>query len=212
MDYNDFKPNPRGLRQPTEVEIVETNSRVRNHVDSVSDRDEPNLATELTNSFIKDVVYDSLLPSIEDFTVGIVKGLFSMFTGGFYSSYSPGRRDGHRAYNRIYEERDRRPRDIRARDRRDRDRERESPRRFFDYDELFWQTRGQAERVLYEMERLIDEWNEVSIADLFDIANKTPEGDGTGNNYGWTDLTYAKVVYGRDGYYYLDLPKPKSLK
>ena len=92
-------------------------------------------------------------------------------------------------------------------DRRD-DRPKPRTHAVYDYDDLVFDNRGDAEEVLYRMEELVDRFQTVSVADLFDMAGVTC--DYTANKYGWTDLhgTYVDRVH--DGYV-IRLPRATSL-
>ena len=75
----------------------------------------------------------------------------------------------------------------------------------FDYDDIVFDTRGDADLVLDKMESAINQYSLVSVADLYDLAGITCRSY-TANKYGWTDLRGAKVVRVRDGYI-LELPR-----
>lgn len=89
-------------------------------------------------------------------------------------------------------------------DRRDRPRARAS----YSYDDIIFDNRGDAEEVLYRMEELLDRFDAVSVADLFDMAGMSC--NYTDNKYGWTDLEGARVKSVRDGYI-IDLPRATTL-
>lgn len=79
----------------------------------------------------------------------------------------------------------------------------------FDYDEIVFESRGEAEAVLSEMEAVIDRYDFVTVADLYDMADLTPPAH-TSNRYGWSNLRNAEVVRYRDrnGFgYVIKLPK-----
>jgi len=75
----------------------------------------------------------------------------------------------------------------------------------FDYDDIVFDTRGDAALALDQMESAINQYSLVSVADLYDLAGITCRSY-TANKYGWTDLRGAKVVRVRDGYI-LELPR-----
>ena len=54
------------------------------------------------------------------------------------------------------------------------------------------------------MDELIDRYEVVSVADLYELVGIT--GNYTDNKYGWTNIRNAEVVRVRDGYV-LKLPK-----
>lgn len=92
---------------------------------------------------------------------------------------------------------------------RDRDTPVQRTRPGYSYDDVYLDTRGEAEDVLSRMDELISTYGMVSVADLYDLVGVSCSY--TDNNYGWTDLKSASVERGRDGYF-LKLPKITSLK
>lgn len=86
-------------------------------------------------------------------------------------------------------------------DRRDSDRRQLSNtqgRTRYSYDDIFFDTRGEAEEVLYRMDELIEMYGSVRVADLYDLVGIT--GDYTDNKYGWKNIRNARVERTRDGY------------
>ena len=98
-------------------------------------------------------------------------------------------------------------------DRRDRDRSRDyrtsSIRSGFDFDEIIFETRGDAEAVLDAMYDILNQYKVVSVAELYDLASITTH-NYTCNNYGWVDLRGSSVVRVRDGYI-LKLPRALAI-
>ena len=90
----------------------------------------------------------------------------------------------------------------------DRSRSRTTRRSVYDYDDIILDTRGEAEEVLNRMDDLIDAYDIVSVADLYDLVGI--QGNYTDNKYGWTNLRNATVQRVRDGYL-LKLPKALPL-
>lgn len=78
----------------------------------------------------------------------------------------------------------------------------------YSYDDIVFDNRGDAEEVLYRMEELLERFEVVSVADLFDMAGISCQY--TDNKYGWTDLRSAHVERVRDGYI-ISLPRATSL-
>lgn len=79
----------------------------------------------------------------------------------------------------------------------------------YDYDEIIFSSRGDAEAVLDELDELISQYGAASIMDLYSAADL--ECDYTYNKYGWTNIRNAQVIRGRDGGYMIKLPKPLPL-
>lgn len=78
--------------------------------------------------------------------------------------------------------------------------------RGFDYDEIIFETRGDAEAVLDTMYDIINQYDVVSIADLYEAAEVTNHNH-TACKYGWSDLRGSRVDRTFDGYI-LKLPRP----
>lgn len=79
----------------------------------------------------------------------------------------------------------------------------------YSYDDIIVDTRGEAESVLARMDEIMEEYESVSVADLYDLVGVT--GQYTDNNYGWTNIRNAEVVRVRDGYK-IKMPRAIPLK
>lgn len=78
-------------------------------------------------------------------------------------------------------------------------------RNALDYDDILFDTRGDAESVLDAMNDIIGQYGTVSVSDFYDLA-RVPNDNFTMNRYGWTNIGGATVVRIRDGYI-LKLPR-----
>ena len=75
----------------------------------------------------------------------------------------------------------------------------------FDYDNLEFDNRGDAELVLNALDDCIDQYGMATVAEAYDLAGIT-NTSYMANKYGWTSLSSAQIV--RDGSkYYIDFPK-----
>lgn len=74
----------------------------------------------------------------------------------------------------------------------------------FDYDDIVYESRGEAERVLVGMEEALDRYGVVTVSDMYDMADLT--APYTSARYGWTSLRNVDVQRIREGYI-LKLPK-----
>lgn len=148
--------------------------------------------TEDIHSVKTYVFSDVIVPAVVDLIEDIVVGGIRMVLRGDSSSRRDRRsRDrDYTNYSRFSSGRDR------DRDR-DRDRRRESGSRF-DYEELIFETRGDAEAVRDELEEEIEKYGMVTVAALYDMADRT--APYTANRYGWTNIRHADIVRTRDGY------------
>lgn len=76
----------------------------------------------------------------------------------------------------------------------------------YDYDDIIFESRGDADIVLDQLEAAINQFGLASVLDLYDLAGITCPTSYTADKYGWTDIRSAKVVRVRDGYV-LELPR-----
>lgn len=80
----------------------------------------------------------------------------------------------------------------------------------FDYDDIVFNSRGDAEAVLSAMQDVIDQFGKVSVADLYDLA-EVSNTNYAANKYGWADIRHAEPYRLRDGGYILKLPRALPL-
>lgn len=76
------------------------------------------------------------------------------------------------------------------------------------YNDIIFDSRGDAEVVLEKMFEMLDTFEVISVADLYDLAEI--KHDYQTNKYGWTDLRGSHVERIRDGYV-LALPNATSI-
>lgn len=67
------------------------------------------------------------------------------------------------------------------------------------YDDILFDTRGDAEAVLDAMNDIISQYGTVSVSDLYDLA-RVPNDNFTMARYGWANIGGATAVRVRDGY------------
>lgn len=94
------------------------------------------------------------------------------------------------------------------RNRRDDDDDRDSR---FDYRDIIFDTKGEAERVIDKLCELTEEYGQASVADLFDVAGMSRKSTFIDNAWGWDNLDEARSRRVAGGYE-LVLPRPKSLE
>lgn len=90
---------------------------------------------------------------------------------------------------------------------RDYDRPRAKPGH--EFENLVFDTKQDAQDVLFEMDKLIAEYHIAGISDLYGLVGITPRT--TDYSYGWTDIQSATIVRDRDGRWLLKLPRPLPL-
>ena len=81
----------------------------------------------------------------------------------------------------------------------------------FDFDVIIFDDRATAKKVLDDMLFFIEEYDRVSVNDLFDLCNKSKFVPPTATHYGWTDLRGVQPKMIRGGKFILDLPDPEVL-
>lgn len=68
----------------------------------------------------------------------------------------------------------------------------------YSYDDIIFESRADAKEVLERMDELMEQYERVTVADMYDLVGKT--GEFTDNKYGWTNIRNAEIVSVRDGY------------
>lgn len=142
------------------------------------------------------VFFDVFIPGLKDLTMSILHGGIDMiFTGrgSRGSSRKGGFYNNQHNYSGYYSNRSAEP---------------ERSPRTRTYENVTFESRADAERVLEDMKLYLDEYHRVSIATFNELAGVT--GDYTDNRIGWRSLAEAKVMY-HQGEYFIDFPRPKDL-
>lgn len=70
----------------------------------------------------------------------------------------------------------------------------------FDFENIIFETRRDAENVLNAMYEAIKAYGDVSVLDFYDLADINTD-NFTAHKYGWTDLSSADILRGHNGYY-----------
>lgn len=141
----------------------------------------------------KDIIIPSLKNTIAD-----------AFHDSINMALGTGRRGSNRSnadkvsYSKYYDRRDDRRDPVEPRN-----------RGMFDYENITFNSRGEAEKVLAAMDRIMEQYNLVRVGDLYDLVGET--GPYTANDYGWTNIRNAEVTKGRDGYY-IKMPRAIPIK
>lgn len=141
---------------------------------------------------------DVLVPAVKKLISDVARDGVDMLLYGRTGGSSKGRSSSNISYRKYYD------------DRRD-DRPSSSNRNRFDYDDLGFERRGDAEVVLDHLQAIADEYGIARVADLYDLADVT--APYTSNRYGWTKeaLRNVHANRSRDGKYVLDLPKAMQI-
>ena len=138
---------------------------------------------------------------VTDVVIPAVKNAISDTVDAFLFNGSKDRRRSTASkvsYGRDFDDRERRVKEDRSR-----------RAKGYEYDEIIFNTRGDAEAVLDRMNDMLDQFSIVSVGDLYDMADISTD-NYTVNKYGWKDIQSANVVRVRDGYI-IKLPKPMPI-
>lgn len=139
------------------------------------------------------VVMDVLIPAVKKAISDIVtNGIDMILYGESGRSKKRSSNVDYVSYRNYSDRRDEPYRESRSRDR-------------FNYDELIFENRGEAEAVRKEMYNCLKRYGIVTVQDMYDIADKT--APYTSNKYGWTSLETVEPVRLRDGGYILKMPR-----
>ena len=145
------------------------------------------------------IIMDVLLPALKNTVWDIVTGSLDMtlFEGrGRGGKRSSGDKI---SYSRYYDDRNEQ-RTIGNRP---------QTRTRFDYDDIIFDTRAEATKVLRLMDETIEEYGSVTVADMYDMAGLTEPY--TANKYGWTTLRSAEIKSVRGGGFIIQLPTARPL-
>lgn len=212
-----FPPNSRTTIRDSSKNDTVINKKTEKVVNGLVKRQKRSFGRKIADSFLEDdtksvgsyVLHDILIPAAKAMISDMVSGGIEMLLFGDRSrssrksSYGYGRGyTGYGAFSRSYE-RDK------IQDPRDRPREMSrTGRARHDFDEIILETRGEAEEVLALLADLTIDYNQATVADLYDLVGIT--SDYTDRKYGWYDLKGAEPRRVREGYL-LDLPRPVAL-
>ena len=153
-------------------------------------------AANVKNYVIFDVIVPSIKKALYDLVVGALDMTLFGGRGGGSTKRSISDKVSYKDYNSIGKRDDRSYGNTRTAS-------------GYSYDDIVLESRGEAESVLSRMDEIIDEYDEVRVADLYDLVGIT--GDYTDNKYGWTNIRNARVVRTRDGYK-IEMPRALPLK
>ena len=196
---NEYVSNSHRSKEATKNTPTNTERKVQKVVSGAKTRS--NTGRKLTDIFISEdaanvksyIFMDVLVPAIKKAISDIVTdGIDMVLYGGNGGRHSSSNRSSNKVSYRSYYD---------SRDRRD---DRYSSRTNFDYDDISFKTRGDAEHIREQMMDLIDRYGFVTVADMYDMAGIT--APYTSNKYGWTSIRTAEPMRVRDGYI-LKLPK-----
>lgn len=194
----EYKPNSHKSREDNKEKTVEKRvsgkvvgesaktkkkSGVAKAVNSFVAEDLKNVKSYVTSEVlipkIKDIVFEAVKGGIgmilfgESFKRGQSSGAPKISYGSYYSSGSSVRQERPTTYAK--------------------------PMDGFDFDEVVFATKGDAESVLAVMDETIERYGIVSVSDFYELAGVTSNNFAI-NRYGWSNIRSAEILRVRDGY------------
>lgn len=194
-----FKEEQKQLPTPKKMEkVVQGNvtTKKKNEIGKLADVFIAADARSVKNYIVTDVLIPLVKDAIEDMITNGIRMLLRGESGARKSAGSASK-VSYRSYW----------------DRRDEDRFRNdsAPARTAasSYEDIVFDTRGEAEDVRSRLDEAIDTYGMVSVADMYDLAGISC--DRTYYNYGWTNIRNAEIIHIRQGYL-LKMPKVLPIK
>ncbi len=206
---NEFPSNSHKSKEPE----APREPKVQKVVEGTVERRKTPLGRRLAETFMggdaksvsRYVVLDVLLPAAKDMVADAVsQGIERMLFGevrsvGRRTGTRPSGSNGYVSYNRFSGPSGRREEPRQMTDR---------ARARFEFDDIILPTRVEAEEVINQLFLLIQKYDAVTVADLYDSVGITPKY--TDEKWGWTDLRGLGATRVRNGYL-LDLTRPEPL-
>ncbi len=191
----EYKPNSH--RSKEEAAESTNNKRIKKVISGKA-KTKPNEMRKLSGLILSDdisnvksyVFSDVLIPAIKNAISDVIIEATTALFGGNKNRSGRSGRGSSPSYRSYYDDRDRPV----AR----------SGSSRFDYDDISFDTRADAELVREQMSDIVGQYGMVTVADMYDLAGLTPPY--TAQRYGWYNIRTAEVIRGRDGYY-LKMPK-----
>lgn len=153
------------------------------------------ISEDITN--VKNYIFmDVIVPAVKKAIYDVVTNGIDMFLYGGTGKNRSGSSNGSKvSYRNYYERKDGGGY---------RGSENNVNRNAFDYDDIVFDNRGEAEAALQQMKDIIDRYGMVTVSDLYEMAYQT--APYTAQKYGWINVNGTEVIRVRDGYK-LKLPK-----
>lgn len=145
------------------------------------------------------LVWDVVVPAVKNTISDMVTtGVNRLLFGENRTPLSTARTD-HTSYSRVYRDRG---------DSSSRNRGFVKPVGQYDFSRIVIQSRTEAEEVLNNLDRTIEEYDFAAVSDFYDYVGVSKEY--TDDRWGWRDLRGASIMRVAEGYV-INLPRPESL-
>ena len=211
INIDDFKPNSNKYKQEQIVKGDSGNTpavkKVEKVVSGTATKKKKSLGRRLFDIFIDEdvgdvktyLVYDVLVPAIKENIADLINSAVGMLFFGEATrrvvrnrGNGTGSKVNYGGYFNGGQKTERMPRTERT-------------RAAHTFDDIRFESRGEAELVLDNMLEILGSYNQVTVADFYDLAGVTTEF--TDNKYGWIDLRGARVTGSPSRGYFVDLPR-----
>lgn len=209
MEINDFEPNSHKYREEKAKNEEKSEAKaIEKVVSGTSTKKKRSLLKRFADIFLTEdvgdvktyILYDVLIPAVKENIADMINGAVGMLFFGEANrrsrrSANPqnGTRINYGGYFSDGQKKEKMPNYNRS-------------RIAHNFDDVIFETRGDAELVLDGMLELLNsEYRQVTVADFYDLAGITSEW--TDNKYGWTDLRSARVVGSPSRGYSIELPR-----
>lgn len=204
MDEVTYKPNSHKYKERQKTETEEKEKRAEKVVQGKVKLKKKNevrkfadvFVAEDTNNVKEYLLMEVAIPAIKNTIIDLITNGINMLLNGETRSSSSRKRSGDYISYRDYSSRDR--------DRRDR--HDSASRGRFDFDDLVFDSRNDAEATLEQMDDIIERYGMATVLDLYESADLGRSAPWTANRYGWSSLRSADIIKVRDGYV-IKLPK-----
>lgn len=198
ITMEDIKPNSHKYREEAKKveKVVSRSAKVKKKSELNKFRD---VFIAEDASTVKSYVFmDVLVPAVKKLISDIITDGIDILLYGGTSNHKKKSGSSKVSYRDYYARKDDRHSEPRTRSR-------------FDYDDIVFDTRGDAEAVLDQMQDVIDKYEFVSVADMYEMSDlPASAAPYTANDYGWTNLRTAEIIRVRDGYV-IKMPKARPL-
>lgn len=203
---DDYKPNSYKFKEKQKTLASSEDKKIEKVVKGTVRTKKRSGLTKITDQLVSEdvnnvksyILTDVFIPAVKKLVYDIITDGFSMI---LYGSTGAGKKKtigSNVSYSQLYGRRDDDRRTLSTSSSR------------FEYDDLIFDSRGEAEAVLNQMDVIIDTYGFVSVADLYDLADLS--APYTSNKYGWTNVSTADVARLRDGGYVIKLPRAMPIK
>lgn len=199
----EFRSNSHKSKE--EGKVTDSRPQVAKVTTGVTKRKKKSEVSKFANTFLAEdvtsvksyIVEEVLVPAAKKALADIVTNGIDMLLYGEVRSKNKDK-GSKVSYSGYYSKKDDRGRD------RDIESSRKRSRNGYDYEEVIFDTRGDAESVIDGMIELLDIYDVVSVGDFYDLAGIT--GSYIDNKFGWTTLRNADIRRTRGGFM-IELPR-----